>query len=127
MDKTALVGADFAAGEEVLKALDQSELKITVALWVYSSDHEDWRLLLTSRMLDSLDLQDAYRLVHDRLSQSGFPAERVPPVIILSTKDPFVRTLRRLFAKAQSVAGMRLGGQSIGNRFIEDAYALRIS
>ena len=41
--------------------------------------------------------------------------------------DPFVRELRRLFGKARSVEGMRLGGQMIGDRFVEDAYVYRIS
>jgi hypothetical protein len=35
--------------------------------------------------------------------------------------------LRRIFAKTKSVEGMRLGGQMIGDRFIEDAWVYRIS
>jgi hypothetical protein len=41
--------------------------------------------------------------------------------------DPFIRALRRLFGKTKSVEGMRLGGQMIGDRFVEDAYVYRIS
>jgi hypothetical protein len=32
-----------------------------------------------------------------------------------------------MFGKANSVEGMRLGGQMIGDRFLEDAYLYRIS
>jgi hypothetical protein len=40
--------------------------------------------------------------------------------------DPFIRALRRILAKAKSVEGMRLGGQLIGDRFVEDALVYRI-
>jgi hypothetical protein len=35
--------------------------------------------------------------------------------------------LRKVFGKTSSVAGMRLGGQTWGNRFVDDAYALKIA
>ena len=41
--------------------------------------------------------------------------------------DPFIRDLRRRFGKSKNVAGMRLGLQTIGNWFVEDAYVYRIS
>jgi hypothetical protein len=46
--------------------------------------------------------------------------------MILPTKDPFVRELRKIFGKAKNVEGMRLGGQTIGNRFVDAAYVYRI-
>jgi hypothetical protein len=42
-------------------------------------------------------------------------------------KDPFIQELRKLFGKAKSVAGMRLGGQSFGDRFVEEGCVYRIS
>jgi hypothetical protein len=47
--------------------------------------------------------------------------------MILPMKDPSIKALRRLFGKTKSVQGMRLGGQLIGDRFVEDAYVYRIS
>jgi hypothetical protein len=52
---------------------------------------------------------------------------RAATVGIFRTYDPFIRSLRKTFAKAKSVEGMRLGGQTFGDRFVEDAYAYRIS
>ncbi len=46
--------------------------------------------------------------------------------MILPTKDPFVREIRGIFGKAKDVEGMRLGGQTIGNRFIDSAYVYRV-
>ncbi len=92
-------------GAKILRILDGDALKISVALWVYLPEYEDWRLVLSSRKLGLWS----------------------PPVMILGMSDPFIRNLRRIFGKAKSVDGMRLGGQTIGDRFVDDAYPNRMS
>ena len=47
--------------------------------------------------------------------------------MILAMSDPFIKALRKLFGRSKSVEGMRLGGQMIGDRFVDDAYVYRIS
>ncbi|HME05692.1 MAG TPA: hypothetical protein VKG25_01530, partial [Bryobacteraceae bacterium] len=67
MDKAALVAADFTTGLELVQALDRSALPISVALWLYSPEHLDWRFVLASRRLDAVEPSEAYGLVHDSL------------------------------------------------------------
>ncbi len=122
-----MVSTDINTGAELLDALERAHIKVNVALWTYLAEFEDWRLVVASRQFDSSDPRDAYRLLHDSLSAAGFPSRRTPAIIILPTGDPFIRALRRLFGKANSVEGMRLGGQLIGDRFVQDAYVYRIS
>jgi len=121
-----LVNLDIKRGSELLDALDHAKLKVTVALLVYLPEYEDWRLVVSARRFDSLDPRDAYRLLHDSLAAVGFTPEKTPTVMILPMTDPFIRDLRQL-GKTKSVEGMRLGGQMIGDRFIQDAYVYRIS
>jgi hypothetical protein len=127
MDKAALVSVDIENGAQVLAALDKASLKVNVAALVLLSEYEDWRLLLASRTFDTAGVLGAYRLAHQALDGAGFPVEKQPSLLILRITDPSIRELRRIFAKTKSVAGMRLGGQMIGDRFIEDGYAYRIS
>jgi len=47
--------------------------------------------------------------------------------MIFPMSDPFVRNLRRIFRKTKSVEGMRLGAQTIGDRWVEEAYVYRIT
>ena len=68
----------------------------------------------------------AYGLVHDALAAAGISLERTPPLLILKMSDPFIRALRRIFSKAKRVEGTRLGGQLIGDRFVEDAVVYRV-
>lgn len=121
-----MVEANLVAGSELVQALDRAALSTSVALWLYSPEYEDWRFVLASRRLDAAQPSEAYGLVHDALAADGISLERTPPLLILKMSDPFVRSLRKIFSKAKSVEGMRLGGQLIGDRFVEDAIIYRI-
>jgi hypothetical protein len=124
MDQATLVNFDVDAGARVLGALDEAQIKVAVALLMVSSDYDDWRLVLSSPSLDQVHMLKAYEKVAEIL-QARF-SQLLPPILILPTKDPFIRELRKIFGKAKSVSGMRLGGQTIGNRFIDNAYVYRI-
>ena len=124
MDKTTLVGVDVEAGTKVIQALDISKLKVNVALWIISPEYDDWRLVLASSALDQSHPLRAYEKVTEVLQKNGIFMR--PPILILPMRDPFISDLRKIFGKTSSVDGMRLGGQTIGNRFISDAYVYRI-
>jgi hypothetical protein len=128
MDKSALVSIEVNRGAQVLSILDQAQLKISVALFVHLSEYETWRLVLAGRQLDGTTrLQDAYGLLRKALDAAGFAFEKTPPMLILPMNDPFIKALRRLYGKNGRAEGMILGGQSIGNRFVEEGYVYRIS
>jgi hypothetical protein len=124
MDQATLVNLDINAGLKVIDTLDAEKLKVAVALWMLSPDYSDWRLVLASPTLDQSHPLKAYEQVAKALH--GRFAHMRPPILILSIKDPFIRELRKIFGKTSDVTGMRLGGQTIGNRYISDAYVYRI-
>jgi hypothetical protein len=127
MSKIALVGFEVETGSKILKILDDAGLQVKVALWAVLPEYEDWRLVLSSRKFDEVDLREAYGLLHKALDAAGFPLERTPSIVILRSSDPFIKALRKIFGKSQSIEGRRPGGQMIGDRFVEDAYAYRVS
>jgi hypothetical protein len=127
MGQALLVNVDLDAGTEILRIMDTAGVKVSVAAWIVFEEYGDWRLLLSSRQLDAAGPGKASGLVFDALVAADFPVERTPTILILPTTDSTVRTLRRIFSKAKSVAGMRLGGQQIGKRWVEDAYVYRVS
>jgi hypothetical protein len=127
MGDALLVNIDLDIGSQILEILDEAGIKVSVALWAVLEEYNDWRLRLASRQLDADRLLESYGLVNDALRAAAFPMERKPSIVILSMSDPTVRALRRIFSKAKTVEGMRLGGQQIGKRWVEDAYVYRIS
>jgi hypothetical protein len=126
MDKTALVNFDIETGREIIEALDGANLTVKVALWVYLPEYEDWRLVVSARYVEPLEIRAAYKRLIDALISAGFTPEKTPPILLLPITDPFIKELRRIFAKTRTVEGMRLGSQMIGGRFVEDAYVYRI-
>jgi hypothetical protein len=127
MDKALLVNLDIAIGSEVLKALDNAGLDPRVVLWLYTPEYEEWRLAIGSPILDAKKPGDAYGAVNAAMDAAGISIGRAPSTLILRMTDPFIRSLRRLFAKTKSVELMRLGNQMIGDRFVEDAVVYRIA
>jgi hypothetical protein len=124
MDQATLVGPDIYGGSQALAALDAAKVSPNVALLMVTPDYGDWRLVLSSSALDQVHQLKAYEKVSEILH--GEFVSALPPILLLPTKDPFIRELRRIFGKAKDVMGMRLGGQTIGNRFIDNAYVYRI-
>ena len=127
MDKTALVGFEVDRGAKILNILDQAGLRVRVAMWAFLGEYDEWRLVLSAPEFDDGMLQDAYGLLHKALNGAHFPLELTPTVVILRTTDPFIKALRKMLGRAKSVEGMRLGGQMIGDRYLDDAYVYRIS
>jgi hypothetical protein len=127
MDKTALVSIDLEKGSELLQVLDRGGVRVQVALWANLAEYRDWRLILSARKFDSLGIREGYRLLYESLASGDFPEANTLPIMILPMSDPFIKGLRSIFGKAKSVEGMRLGGQLIGDRFIEEGYTYRIS
>lgn len=128
MDRSVLVSIEVERGAQVLSILDQAGIKINVALFAHLSEYETWRLILAGRPLDAPPrLQDAYGLLHTALDAAEFASQKTPAMMILPMDDPFIKALRRLFGKSSHVEGMILGGQTIGNRFLEEGYVYRIT
>lgn len=126
MDQTVLVNMEIQRGADIAAALDQAKVRVSVALFGNLAEYGDWRLIVAARAFDELRITDAYGLLHESLSAAGIGVEKTPTILILPMRDPFIRELRKMFGKTKSVEGMRLGGQLIGGRFLEDAYVYRI-
>lgn len=127
MGKTTLVEVDFQKTERMVAALEKAGVRVVVAVWVQFPEYEDWRFVLASKNLDTLNLGDAYLKVNSILKSAGMNVWQTPTIHIMKTTDPFIRALRKVFGKAASVNGMHLGGQTWGDRFVEDAYAYKIA
>ncbi|HUE04187.1 MAG TPA: hypothetical protein VMR62_31850 [Bryobacteraceae bacterium] len=125
MGQALLVDVDLDRGAEILRILDEAGLEVSVALWAVLGEYNDWRLLIASRQLDGSQLE-AYGLVNDALRAAGFPMGKRPSIVILPMTDPTVRALRRYFRNNKDAEGERIGGQQLGNRWVEDGYIYRV-
>lgn len=127
MDKATLVEVDLKKSERVVMALESKGIAVAAAVWVHFPEYEDWRLVIAGKKLDPLDLRDAYMQVNRITQEAGITAWEAPTIFLMKTTDPFIRAMRKMFGKAANVVGLRLGGQTFGDRYIDDAYAYKIA
>jgi hypothetical protein len=127
MVKTVLLDSDLALGSRIVEWLDQAELAIKVAGWLYLEDYEDWRFALASPRLDAAGGAPAYGLVNDALKAAGLPITKRPALLIFGMKERFLKDLRTEFPKKiEDAEGVRIGGQRIGARWVEDSVLYRV-
>jgi hypothetical protein len=126
MDKTILVVRDLAIGKQIMEALDRAKLGISVALWAYLAEYQDWRLVLASKRFDEIGLREAFGLVNQALDAAGIPNRDQPSIVILKMTDKTIKDLRKTYAKFKNMEGDHIGNQLHGDRFIEEAIVYRI-
>ncbi|MFY9728537.1 MAG: hypothetical protein WB579_05540 [Bryobacteraceae bacterium] len=128
MAQTLLVGPEIETGRRILQALDDAKLKISVAMWaLFLREYGDWRLVISSRLLDTEDPREAYGIVFRALDRANMEVEKTEPLMILRMKDPFIRELRRSFREGEKVREGRSLAGTIGDRFLDHSYIYRVS
>lgn len=123
MDQATLVGPDVNAASEALVKLDEANINPQVALLALFPEYGDWRFVLSSPKLDKIPLRKAHLEVAEVMRHFAYT---MPPNMIFAENDPFIRALKKTFGKAANVQGMRLGGQTIGDRYLEAGYVFRV-
>lgn len=126
MAHSTLVSFDVDAGRELLSTLDHAGLNMDVALWAFMADYDDPRLVLAGKQLDQTHVSKAIQSILEVVRTTDEAQQRMPLFLVYRMKEPFIQDLRRMFSKTTTMNGMRLGGQSFGGRYIEDAYVYRI-
>lgn len=127
MVKETLVGLDITGGEKILDMLDAAKFPVTVALWaLYGPEGDErWRLILASPLHDKIGYQEAFLKMFHALSGSNHNWA-LSPISLRTTKDPLIRDLRKQLGKTSHAIGSHLGGQMIGDRWVDDLYVYRI-
>jgi hypothetical protein len=126
MDKVALVNFDIENGKEVIDALDRDGKAPNVALWAKLPEYEDWRLVIASDRLRQSGSLYGYSQINSAMDKARIPINRRPKISMRPMNKPFIKALREIFGKAADVYGMRLGGQVIGDQYLEDGFVYRI-
>jgi len=121
MAKATLVEPDIRLGEEILSVLDRAGFPVRVALWLQEREDDPWELRMASPRYKE---PDAHRQLVDALERD-LPGWDVK-IRLVDSRDPLIKALRKAFSKCASVHGMRLGLQTIGGLWINDAYIYRI-
>ena len=126
MAPAALVSFDIENGKKAVDALDEAGKNPAVALWAKLPDYENWRLVIASERLDQTSQFTGYSQINEAIEKAGIPSHRQPSMYLRPMNSPLIQALRRVFASTKDTYGMRLGGQTFGDKYLEDAFVYRI-
>ena len=127
MAKATLLSPDLELGDEILEMLDAAKFPVSAALWVLSEEElGGWQFVVGTPFYEKLGTRAAYGRLIAAVRVDDPVSMRFDDVRLMGNRAPFIRELRGIFGKTKSVKGMRLGGQSIGGIYIEDAVVYRI-
>ena len=132
MVKTVLVERDIEDGRRLLLALDQTNVpaggfRIAAALWLYSGDPPEWRLIIATPLVDQLGVRSTYSAIQKVLdSLSPDIGLTLQNISVVKPGDSLVRTLGRVL-RVGAAAGVRFARNTVGDTYIEDSYIYRLS
>lgn len=129
MVKTSLVEEDIKAGESLIEALDEADFRATAALWLYSSERGQWRLVVASPEVHERGPRRAYTRVQSILARSSLAISRrisLRDVSLVSPQHGLIRLLSSAISTGPGISGIRFTANTIDNVFIEDAYIYRL-
>jgi len=123
----ALVGDDIEAAANLIRFLDQHGMPVSGALWLYQSDAERWRFVVSFRerranqssfYLDVAKLVNAHREVRDLLDISR--VDFVDPD--RSVIGPLSKVIR-----IEGLSSVRFSHNRINGVYLEDAVIYRLA
>lgn len=123
MATTALVDkSSIDLGRRVIAVLGRAGIPVTVGLWAFASDSEEWQLTIATPLVDELGPLIAYGKVRKALQKTSvadeFPLSRV---YLRSPKDRVLQLLEKE-SRGLGHEDYRLVNASIEGSFVEDAY-----
>jgi hypothetical protein len=124
MVKTALVEQDIEDGRKLIKALEQADLPVDAALWLYLPEPEEWRFMIASPLVDQKGSREVYAFVQSVLKKMS-PSFRISlsNVAVVSPSYGLVQSVRQMLrANPNKISDLRFTKNVIDHQFVEDAY-----
>jgi hypothetical protein len=116
-----LVEPQIETGRNLIAFLDTHDMRPEAAFWLFSSDFDEWRLMLAFKEVDDLGPRRTYEMFQEL--QTGVSLNDVS---VISPRSELVRKLRRAVRTGKHVASIRLTGNVIDGTYIEDALIYRL-
>jgi hypothetical protein len=128
MATATLVSREIEEGQRLIVALNSAGLYTESALWIYSSDSETWRLMLTSPLCDSDGSLEAYKQILS-VFRGIKPELKIDwtGIVAVSPTHDLIEGLRQLQLLWElDLSGKRLVNNMVNMILVEDSHIYRI-
>ncbi|MFB2937912.1 hypothetical protein ACE1B6_21905 [Aerosakkonemataceae cyanobacterium BLCC-F154] len=128
MATATLVNQEIEEGQRLIDALKAAGVSVDSALWIYSSERETWRLMLTSTLYDTKGPLKTYEEILSVFRQVK-PELKIDwtAIVAVSPKHELIQGLRQLQQHRKlNLSGKRLTNNLVNQMWIEDAYIYQL-
>jgi hypothetical protein len=116
----------ISAGEELTKLLDSASLDVIGSLWFYSSEFNEWRLVLVIAQVESEGPKEVYTKINDMISKHLVNSVPLEKIVVASPKDRLFQLMRGAVQTEKGISHIRFTANVINNILIEDALIYRL-
>lgn len=127
MDKTILVDKNIEDGKALIQALDAKSLAIKAALWLFSSENNEWRLVIASPYVDKNGPRETYKFIQKTLKALPEVSLSLNDIFVMSPKNKLIELISTAIHTGNKIEGIRFTNNVIDNTLIEDAFIYRAS
>jgi hypothetical protein len=128
MDKALLVDANVEQATMLIKLLDETELDVHSALWMYYPEKEQWKLIIATPMIEQKGPQKAYTVVQkilaDHRELSGLSLQDI--ALVSDKNSRLIHTLRNMIQTGKTINNIRFSKNVINGEYFDDAIILRL-
>ena len=122
MATAALVNDDIEIGRRIVAALTRANIKVTVYLWAFIPQLQEWQFMIATPLVDYKGPLAAYGEVNKALQKEGlFDEVPLRRIFLKSPNDKVLRSLERE-SRAVPKEAFRIVNEQIAGNFVEDAY-----
>ena len=129
MVEDALVNADVQAGQILVGLLDDEGMRPKAALWVYSNDHDRWRLwILPGINKEGDNPREIYSRIARVISKNRAKLQGIDigDIEVLGPGNRAIAALSKLF-HIEGISNVRLSSNRLNDIFLPDAIILRMA
>jgi hypothetical protein len=129
MVETLLTKEMIATGATLVGKLDERGLQPDAALWLYSPDLQQWKLVIVEVKVGKKGPKEVYRQIQKILRESGGEMGELSldDVALAKPDAPIISLLRASVRTGPGISGVRFKNNVIDGTLIEDAYIYRLN
>ncbi len=122
MATATLVNNDIEIGRRIVSALALAEIPVTVYLWAFVPQLQEWQFMIATPLVDTKGPLAAYGEVNRALQRQGlFDDVPLRRIFLKSPSDRVLKSLEKI-SKTVPQEAFRVVNEQIAGTFVEDAY-----
>ncbi|HSD58078.1 MAG TPA: hypothetical protein VLB04_07830 [Methanotrichaceae archaeon] len=120
MDKTVLVDKFINDGRILIGALEKENFVIDTAMWFYSEETDEWKLVIATPLVDEIGPRETYRRIQAILEELPSLSITLTDITALRPSNSMIKALKSNIGHSREISlkGTVFDGILINNAYI---------